>query len=219
MNEETLRLYFPAITEHQISQLSAMESIYPEWNAKINVISRKDIGNLFEHHILHSLAIAACTDFPCGASVLDVGTGGGFPGIPLAVMFPEVSFTLIDSIGKKLRVAEAAVEAAGLENVTLTHENAVEEKGKYNFVVSRAVMGAAEMIKLTLKNISGDKVEKKRNAFIFLKGGNIDSELRNIEIMKGRVARLRRCSVWTGKVNDFFKEEYFKEKYIIKVLL
>lgn len=217
-NSEILKKYFPEITDRQLAQFHSIESVYPEWNDKINVISRKDIGNLFVHHILHSLAIAKAAGFKAGMSVLDFGTGGGFPGIPLAIMFPSVNFTLIDSIGKKLRIVEAAKEAAGLENVIIKHENAIEEKGKYNFIVSRAVMKADEMIKIALKNISREKVDGVRNCFIFLKGGDISEEIKLLDDLKHKDRRLKNCSVWTGRVDEYFSEDYFKEKYIIKVL-
>ena len=150
--EQILR-YFPDLTDKQKEQFAALDALYRDWNAKINVISRKDIDNLYEHHVLHSLGIAKVIRFRPGSSVLDIGTGGGFPGIPLAILFPEVKFHLLDSIGKKVKVAQAVAEAIGLENVRCSHRNVMEEKEKYDFVVSRAVMQMGDLVKLIRKNV------------------------------------------------------------------
>ena len=147
--------YFPNLSEEQRRQFEALDALYHDWNAKINVISRKDIDNLYPHHVLHSLGIAKVINFRPGTSVMDIGTGGGFPGIPLAILFPEVKFHLVDSIGKKIRVANAVIEALGLKNAEAVHRNVIEEKGKFDFVVSRAVMDFSELYRLVKKNITG----------------------------------------------------------------
>lgn len=215
---EIIKKYFKQLTERQLQQLQMLDELYREWNAKINVISRKDIDNLYEHHILHSLAIAKLAPIPAGATVLDVGTGGGFPGIPLAIMFPEAKFTLIDSVGKKLTVVRAAAEAAGLGNVVAAHRNAIEERGRYNFVVSRAVMPAADLLRMTVKNVERGRAAGYRSAMVVMKGGDISEELQSLERMLKSDYRLAKCSIWTGKISDAIGEEYFSEKYIIKVL-
>lgn len=196
--------YFPDLTADQERQFAALGPLYQEWNARINVISRKDIDNLYEHHILHSLAIAKLLSFKPGTRLLDVGTGGGFPGIPLAVLFPECSFTLIDSIGKKIRVAEAVREGVGLTNVRCIQERAEEEKGKYDFVISRAVMPLPDLVKLVRKNISKEPHNALPNGIIALKGGELGKE----------VFPYRRLAEVTP-VSTYFSEEWFKEKHIV----
>ena len=198
-----LTKYF-GLTEHQEQQMAALGVLYPEWNAKINVISRKDIDNLYEHHILHSLAIAKFLQFQPNTTILDVGTGGGFPGIPLAVLFPEVQFTLIDSIGKKIRVAQEISVSIGLKNVTCKQLRAEEEKGKYDFVVSRAVMPLADMRKLVLKNISKQQHNALPNGLILLKGGELQSEVYPF-----------RNTAEIVNISDWFDEEFFKTKKIV----
>lgn len=173
---ERITRYFPDLSETQLGQLAQLEALYTEWNAKVNVISRKDIENLYEHHVLHSLAIAKFLSFSNGNRILDVGTGGGFPGIPLAIVFPDVQFVLIDSIGKKIRVAQEVADAIGLKNVTLFHENAKDEKGKYDFVVSRAVMTAPDLVDLVYKNVHVHKNNSLPNGLICLKGGELVEE-------------------------------------------
>ena len=184
--------------------MAALGVLYPEWNAKINVISRKDIDNLYEHHILHSLAIAKFLQFQPNTTVLDVGTGGGFPGIPLAILFPEVQFTLIDSIGKKIRVAQEIATAVGLKNVNCKQLRAEEEKGRYDFIVSRAVMPLTDLKKLVQKNISKQQHNALPNGLILLKGGDLQAEVypfRNIaEVVN---------------ISDWFDEEFFKTKKIV----
>ena len=184
--------------------MAALGVLYPEWNAKINVISRKDIDNLYEHHILHSLAIAKFLQFQPNTTILDVGTGGGFPGIPLAILFPEVQFTLIDSIGKKIRVAQEIATAVGLKNVTCKQLRAEEEKGRYDFIVSRAVMPLADLKKLVQKNISKQQHNALPNGLILLKGGDLQAEVypfRNV--------------AETVNISDWFDEEFFKTKKIV----
>lgn len=200
---EILKKYFH-LTESQEQQFAALGELYPEWNAKINVISRKDIGNLYEHHILHSMAIAKIINFQPGTTIMDIGTGGGFPGIPLAILFPEVQFTLIDSIGKKIRVAQEIANAIGLKNVTIKQLRAEEEKGKYDFIVSRAVMPLGDLKKLVQKNIAKQNRNAMPNGMIVLKGGELQSELfpfRNI--------------VEVQDIYDLMPEEFFKTKKVI----
>lgn len=198
-----LAKYF-RLTDTQEQQLAALGVLYPDWNAKINVISRKDIDNLYEHHILHSLAIAKFLQFQPDTTVLDVGTGGGFPGIPLAILFPEVQFTLIDSIGKKIRVATEIAGAVGLKNVSCKQLRAEEEKGKYDFVVSRAVMPLADLRKLILKNISRQQRNALPNGLIALKGGELQSEVFPF-----------RNTAEIVNISDWFEEEFFKTKKIV----
>ena len=215
---EVLKKYFPNLSEQQLAAYEKLIPVYESWNSKINVISRKDIDNLLEHHILHSLAIAQTIDFPDNAKVLDVGTGGGFPGVPLAIMFPQADFTLIDSIGKKLLVADAAIKSAELKNTKTIHRNAIEEKDKYNFIVSRAVMNAAVLLKMILKNFSQQSVGSQQNALIVLKGGDLSEELMDLERLKHSDKRLKKCVVKPFKISDFFQEDFFKEKYVVQVL-
>ena len=173
MNEEIIFQYFKDINDEQRAQFRALGPLYQEWNAKINVISRKDIDNLYMHHVPHSLGIAKVVNFRQGSNILDIGTGGGFPGIPLAILFPNCKFKLIDSIGKKTRVAAAVANAIGLKNVVVEHRNVIEEKNKYDFVVSRAVMNASDLVKLIRKNVSKEQRNALPNGLICLKGGDM----------------------------------------------
>lgn len=201
--EEILE-YFPSLTEEQIRQFGALWDLYRDWNSKINVISRKDIENLYEHHVLHSLAIAKALKFKPGTSVLDFGTGGGFPGIPLAILFPEVSFKLIDGTGKKILVANSIAEYIGLKNVYAEQKRGEDEKGKYDFVVSRAVMPLQELVKIVRKNISKNDRNSLPNGIIVLKGGKLDEEIKNYR----KLVEIDEISTW-------FKAPWFKEKYVI----
>ena len=169
--------YFTNLNETQVSQFGSLYDLYVDWNSKINVISRKDIDNLYERHVLHSLGIAQVIHFKAGTRVLDVGTGGGFPGIPLAIFFPEVHFTLIDSIGKKIKVTQEISSFIQLKNIELKHSRIQEEKNKYDFVVSRAVMPLAELVKLCRKNISPKQQNALPNGLICLKGGELEHEI------------------------------------------
>lgn len=180
MTDEILR-QFPWLTESQRASFEALMEIYPRLNAGVNVISRKDIGNLEVNHILHSLAIARFISFADGSRVLDLGTGGGFPGIPLAILFPDVEFRLIDRVGKKIRVARQAAEAAGLKNVTFYHGDSGEDHNLYDFVVSRAVMPQGALVKAVRKNISPQSRNSIPNGLISLKGGDLSEELRGLE--------------------------------------
>ncbi len=205
---EQILHYFPALTEKQKEQFAALDALYRDWNAKINVISRKDIDNLYEHHILHSLGIAKVIRFRPGSSILDIGTGGGFPGIPLAILFPEVKFHLLDSIGKKVKVAQAVAEAIGLENVRCSHRNVMEDKEKYDFVVSRAVMQMSDLVKLIRKNVHHEQKNSLPNGVICLKGGDIQSEMRPFKHC---------CEVWP--LSTYFEEEFFETKKVAYVSL
>lgn len=198
--------YFPELTEVQKQQFATLEALYTDWNAKINVISRKDIGNLYEHHVLHSLGIAKVIRFTPGSRIMDLGTGGGFPGIPLAILFPEVHFHLVDSIGKKVRVATEVAHSIGLDNATFSHTRAEEVKDTYDFVVSRAVMPLADLMKIIRKNISSHQQNALPNGLICLKGG----ELAN-ETMPFR----HKATIWN--LSDYFDEEFFQTKKAVYV--
>ena len=205
---EQIKKYFPNLTPTQLTQFEALYDLYVDWNSKINVISRKDIENLYEHHVLHSLAIAQVISFKPDSSVLDVGTGGGFPGIPLAILFPEVHFTLIDSIGKKIKVGTEVSTAICLKNIVLKHERVQEEKGKFDFVVSRAVMPLDDLVKLVKKNIAKTGKNALPNGLICLKGGELQHEILPYKNIAD-----------TYEVSEFFKEEFFKTKKVVYVPL
>lgn len=204
MNE--ILKYFPHLSEEQQRQYAALYDLYSDWNSKINVISRKDIDNLYEHHILHSLAIAKFIGFKAGTNILDFGTGGGFPGIPLAIMFPEVNFKLIDGTGKKIKVATEIAKAIGLKNVVAEHLRGEDEREKYDFIVSRAVMQLSEMIRLMRKNISRTQHNALPNGFITLKGGDLTEETKPYK----NIANVLPLSEW-------FEEDWFKGKNIIYI--
>lgn len=200
---ECIREYF-SLTPLQEQQFIALGELYRDWNAKINVISRKDIDNLYPHHIIHSLAIAKVLHFQPGTTLLDVGTGGGFPGIPLAILFPECHFTLIDSIGKKIKVATEVANAIGLTNVTCIQERAEMEKGKFDFVISRAVMPLSDLVKLIRKNINSKHGNAMPNGLMVLKGGNLD----------GEVQPYRKYAELTD-ISKIFADEWYREKAVI----
>lgn len=203
---ELIEKYFPKLSERQREQYAALGTLYPEWNAKINVISRKDIDNLYEHHILHSLGIAEVLQFTDGTTLVDVGTGGGFPGIPLAIMFPNCHFHLIDRIGKKVRVATEIATAIELDNVSFRHAGIEEEKEKFDFAISRAVMPLPDLVKLVRKNISPKQHNAMANGLLCLKGGNLESE----------IAPLRK-RLLEFDLSDYFKEEFFETKKVLYV--
>lgn len=203
---ELILKYFPKITEEQKQQFAALYDLYIDWNAKINVISRKDITNLYEHHVLHSLGIAKVINFRPGTTVMDLGTGGGFPGIPLAILFPETHFHLVDSIGKKVRVANEIATSIGLKNVTFCHERAEEEKQKFDFVVSRAVMPLTDLLKIVRKNIASKQQNALPNGLICLKGGELSNETMPVKNM---------VEMWDLK--DYFEEEFFETKKVVYV--
>lgn len=205
---EQILKYFPTLTETQKEQYRMLDAIYHDWNAKINVISRKDIDNLYEHHVLHSLGIAEIIRFKPGTKVMDIGTGGGFPGIPLAIMFPDCHFHLVDSIGKKIKVCMEVAQSIGLKNVTCSHERVEDEKGKFDFVVSRAVMPLAELVKVVRKNIAKESHNGMPNGLICLKGGEVDREIQPF----------KHIAIVTP-LSDYFHEEYFDTKKIVYVSL
>ena len=198
--------YFPNITARQREQFDALYDLYADWNAKINVISRKDITNLYEHHVLHSLAIAKVINVRDDTNVLDLGTGGGFPGIPLAIMFPNANFKMIDGTGKKIKVATEIANAIGLENVLLQHKRGEEERGKFDFIVSRAVMPLSDMMKIVRKNIAKDNHNAFENGIIVLKGGTLDEELKPFKKI-----------VVQEKLSQWFEEPWFEEKNLIYI--
>ena len=204
MNIDIITKYFRDISEEQCRQLEALYDLYQDWNSKINVISRKDIDNLYEHHVLHSLAIAKAIRFKDGTEILDFGTGGGFPGVPLAIMFPNCRFHLIDGTGKKIRVATEVANAIGLKNCHPEHKRGEEEKGKYDFVVSRAVMPLPDLKRIVRKNISTKQRNAIPNGIICLKGGNVESEIQPF-----------RKYTEVTEISQWFSEEWFKEKYVI----
>ncbi len=203
---ELILKYFPNITQKQKEQFAALYDLYIDWNSKINVISRKDIENLYEHHVLHSLGIAKFVNFKPGTEIMDLGTGGGFPGIPLAIMFPDCKFHLVDSIGKKVKVASEVAAAIGLENVSFRHCRAEEEKSKFDFVVSRAVMPLNDLLKIIRKNIGDKQINSIPNGLICLKGGELENETLPVK-----------HKVVSSDLKDIFEEMFFETKKIIYV--
>jgi 16S rRNA (guanine527-N7)-methyltransferase len=201
---EIIQKYFHNLTDKQIEQFSAIEELYPEWNSKINVISRKDIENLEVNHILHSLGITEFINFTDESEILDLGTGGGLPGIPLAIYFPKVKFHLVDRIGKKLKVAQDIAEKVGLSNVTFQHGDINEVKGKFDFVVSRAVMDLNQMVPLVKRLISKTNQNAIPNGLICLKGGDLDEE----------IAQYKKSIIVT-ELKTYFEEPYFETKKIV----
>ena len=201
---ESVKKYFKTLTDEQLRQFAMLDELYHEWNAKINVISRKDIDNLYEHHVLHSLAIAKAVNFRAGTEILDFGTGGGFPGVPLAILFPECRFKLIDGTGKKIHVAQEVAAAIGLKNCRAEHLRGEDERGRFDFVVSREVMPLPDLAKIVRKNISKKQQNATPNGIVCLKGGNLEAEVqpfRNIvEVMP---------------ISNWFEEEWFKEKNVV----
>lgn len=198
--------YFKNLSDAQKEQFAALYDLYTDWNSKINVISRKDITNLYEHHVLHSLGIAEVIRFKPGTHVMDLGTGGGFPGIPLAIMFPETQFHLVDSIGKKVKVATEIASAIGLKNVTTRHCRAEEEKAEFDFVVSRAVMPLTDLLKIIRKNISRDQQNALPNGLICLKGGELANEVMPVK---------NQTEIYDLK--NYFEEEFFETKKVVYV--
>ncbi|MDQ0781507.1 16S rRNA (guanine527-N7)-methyltransferase [Chryseobacterium sp. W4I1] len=204
MAASLLLKYFPDLTEKQIEQFNQLEKLYNEWNEKINVISRKDMESLYEKHVLHSLGIAKIMEFAPGTKVLDIGTGGGFPGIPLAILFPEAEFTLIDSIGKKITVVQAVAEGIGLTNLTAIHGRAEKVKEKFHFVVSRAVTQMPEFLRWLKGKFEKEQINSKHNGVLYLKGGDLAEELAGIK-----------CEIFNLK--NYFDEEFFDTKKVIYV--
>ena len=201
---EIVRKYFKELTDEQLRQFELLDGLYHEWNAKINVISRKDIDNLYEHHVLHSMAIAKTINFRPGTEILDFGTGGGFPGIPLAILFPECRFKLIDGTGKKIHVAQEVATAIGLKNCQAEHLRGEDERGHYDFVVSRAVMPLPDLVKIVRKNISKTQRNASANGIICLKGGELEAEVRQFKNI-----------VEISPISNWFDEEWFKGKNVV----
>lgn len=203
---DEIRKYFKNLTAEQQDQLTKLGELYRMWNEKINVVSRKDIDNLYLHHVLHSLAIAKYVQFKADTRVLDFGTGGGFPGIPLAIMFPKCQFKLIDRTAKKIRVTQEIAAAIGLTNAQAEQKAGEEEQGEYDFVVSRAVMPLPELMKIVKKNISHKQHNALPNGLICLKGGNLDAETRSVKKV-----------VDVTPVSNWFDEAWFEEKNVVYV--
>lgn len=206
MDAKLVFSYFPELTDHQQQQLNALYPLYEEWNAKINVVSRKDIEQLYLHHVLHSLAIAKAISFKPGTKVLDVGTGGGFPGVPLAILFPETDFTLVDSIGKKIKVVQEVCKGAGIKNVTAIHSRAEDLKGTWDFIVSRAVTRLEPFTRWVEGKVSKNPKHSIPNGILYLKGGDLDEELSEIDY-----------PYHVYNLSDFFKEEFFETKKVVMV--
>ena len=200
---ELIKKYFPELSEKQIEQFSRLEKVYKEWNAQINVVSRKDIDELYLRHVLHSLGIAKIQKFKSGSSVMDVGTGGGFPGIPLAIMFPKTNFLLVDSIGKKLKVVKAVADELELKNVTILHDRVENVKEKFDFIVSRAVTNMPDFVGWVRKKIKKDSVHEYKNGILYLKGGDLTEELKDYQ------------SVQLFELPDYFEEDFFETKKVV----
>lgn len=205
---ELIKKYFPGLTDVQLQRFQQLDTLYRDWNAKINVISRKDIDNLYEHHVLHSLGIAEVIRFKPGTEVMDLGCGGGFPGIPLAILFPETHFHLVDSIGKKIRVCQEVATSLGLENVTTQWGRAEEVKEKFHFVVSRAVMPLQDLVKIVRGKIAKEQFNGLPNGLICLKGGELEHETLPLKAQTDITS-----------LSDFFEEEFFETKKVVYTAL
>jgi len=203
---ELINKYFPEINEDQIDKFKHLEELYQDWNSKINVISRKDMDHFYEHHVLHSLGIAKIQQFLAGSAILDVGTGGGFPGIPLAILFPETEFLLVDSIGKKIKVVQEIAKASGIHNVEAIQTRAEDLKPKFDFIVSRAVTTLPEFINWVGKNIKNVSKHELKNGILYLKGGDLVAELAPFK-SKSKVYQL----------SEFFEESFFETKKVVHV--
>ncbi len=204
---EILKKYFPGLTEEQSSQFEKLEELYKDWNAKINVISRKDIDELYVRHVVHSLGIAKVQPFNPGTRVLDVGTGGGFPGIPLAILFPETTFQLVDSIGKKIKVVQGVSEALGLTNLTAHHMRAEEVKGDFDFIVSRAVTTMPSFVKWVKNKVAKKQNHSLKNGILYLKGGDLTEELSVYQ------------NATLYNLSDFYTEDFYETKKVVHLPL
>ncbi|WP_298512357.1 16S rRNA (guanine(527)-N(7))-methyltransferase RsmG [uncultured Kordia sp.] len=204
---EIIQKYFTDITPTQIEQIEQLETLYKEWNAQINVISRKDIDELYVRHVLHALAIAKVQPFVAGSKVLDVGTGGGFPGIPLAILFPEVKFVLVDAIGKKIKVVNAVAESIGLTNVEGHHMRAEKVKGEFDFIVSRAVTNMPDFVKWVRKKVAKKQRHELKNGILYLKGGDLTEELKDFP----------KATLYS--IPDYFEEDFFETKKVVHLPL
>lgn len=203
---DLLKKYFPELTTEQVEQFSCLKALYEEWNNQINVISRKDTDNFYERHVLHSLAIAKVMSFTEGSDIMDIGTGGGFPGIPLAILFPECQFTLVDSIGKKVKVAAGVAESLGLKNVTAIHERAEKIDQKFDFIVSRAVTAMPDFIKWTKNKFKPKNNNPLANGILYLKGGDLKEEMKTVNKFYKFY-----------NIPEFFPEEFFETKKVVYV--
>jgi 16S rRNA (guanine527-N7)-methyltransferase len=206
MDSQLISKYFPDLTEKQLKQFESLKSLYQEWNAQINVISRKDEDNFYIHHVLHSLAISKIINFQAGTRILDIGTGGGFPGIPLAILFPDTQFVLVDSIGKKIKVVNGVAETLGLTNVTGIHERVEKIPGQFDFIISRAVAPLADLLFWTKDKLNPENNNELANGWICLKGGDLTDELSKIK-----------KHIRTHSIFDWFTEDFFETKKIIYV--
>jgi 16S rRNA (guanine527-N7)-methyltransferase len=202
-----IQKYFPNLTDIQIKQFEALQGLYEDWNSKINVISRKDIEALYLRHVLHSLSIAKLIQFKPGTKVLDVGTGGGFPGVPLAILFPEVKFHLVDSINKKLKVVNGVAESLGLENIYTTHSRAESIKGQYDFIISRAVTTMPDFVGWIKNRVAKKSMHSIKNGILYLKGGDLTVELK------------RYTTTTLYDLSDYFEEDFFETKKIVHLPL
>ena len=205
---ELITKYFPGLSTIQLDKFERLEALYMEWNSRINVISRKDMEHFYERHVLHSLGIVKVQQFLAGTRVLDVGTGGGFPGIPLAIMFPDTQFVLVDSIGKKIKVVQEVAQAAGINNITAIHTRAEDVKQKFDFVVSRAVTVLPDFIKWVENKITKESRHEIKNGILYLKGGDLEAELTPL-----------RNKYQIFNLNEYFNEDFFETKKVVYVKL
>lgn len=203
MTVENIFEYFPNLSENQKNQFILLEELYKDWNQKINVVSRKDIDELYLRHVLHSLGIAKIQSFKAGTEVLDVGTGGGFPGVPLAILFPETQFTLVDSIGKKIKVVDEVVEGLGLTNVKTINKRVEETPGKFDFIVSRAVAAMPTFVFWIKGKIKKESIHERKNGILYLKGGNLEEELEAYKTAE------------IFNLTDYFNDEFFDTKKVV----
>lgn len=203
MMSEIIKNYFPALTNKQIEQFELLEPLYKDWNSKINVISRKDIDELYVRHVLHSLGIAKVQEFKAGSSIMDVGTGGGFPGIPLAILYPDTEFYLIDAIAKKIKVVQEVVDALELKNVKSAQQRAEKVKGEFDFIVSRAVTNMPDFVKWVRNKVKKQSQHQLKNGILYLKGGDLTEELALYQ------------TATTYDLSDYFKEDFFETKKVV----